>query len=207
MIHYAITDKTTGQIMLRAQGLTEEDILLNVSADSELHIENLPPDFDRYWSGDGQWIAIGARPTPSHTWSWESHAWVLRALEDVRAVKWEEIKAARDAAEVAGFPYMGKVIDSDPRSVQRLTGAVQAAQEAIKLGQPFAIEWTCADNTVLALDAESMTGMPAALALYANQLHEQARALRAVIAAAQTPAEVAAIAWPAATFQLQPEAT
>lgn len=207
MIKYAITNNRTGQVLMIAEGLTSEDMQLNVEEGSRLHVDKLPPDIDHYLSGDGRWLPIGVRPDAGYAWSWEAHAWVLRALEDVRVAKWEEIKAARDAAEVSGFPYMGKVIDSDPRSVQRLTGAVQAAQEAIKLGQPFAIEWTCADNTMLALDAESMTGMPAALALYANQLHEQARALRAVIAAAQTPAEVAAISWPAATFQLQPEAT
>ena len=208
MIDYATTNKRTGQIMLHAQGMTLEDILLNVSEDSLLHINSLPPDFDHYWDGDGRWLPIGKRPSLNHTWSWDEHAWLdLRVLEELRAAKWEEIKAARDAAEAGGFAYLGRWIDSDARSVQRIAGAVQAAQKAVKLGQPFAIEWTCADNSVLQLDADGMTAMPAALAMHANALHEQARALRAVIGDAQTPAEVAAIAWPSATLQLQLVAT
>lgn len=74
--------------------------------------------------------------------------------------------------------------------MQRINTAVQAAQAALSLGQPFSIAWTCADGHVLTLDAAGMIGMPVALAMHANELHLIARAFAARILAATTVAEL-----------------
>jgi len=158
-------------------------------------IGNVPTGLDHYLQGDA-WVSIGARPAPGWEFDWAAKMWVdLRDMDGQRAAQWELVKAGRDAAETAGFIYMGKLLQSDERSVARITGATQAAQKAIELGLPFAIDWTCDDNTVLSLDAEGMTGMPAALAAYVNTLFEQGRVLRQAIADANTPAAIAAIVW------------
>lgn len=118
-----------------------------------------------------------------------------RTLEQVKADKREQMNSKRDNLEQSGFPYLGKTIDSNPVSVQRITVAVQAAQAAIGAGQPFAITWTCQDNSTLELDAVGMMGMPVALAMFANGLHETARAKKDLIDAATTIAEVEAVTW------------
>lgn len=127
------------------------------------------------------WRAAGTPPT--------------RTLEQVKTDKREQINSMRDNLEQSGFPYLDKVIDSNPVSVQRITVAVQAAQAAIGAGQPFAITWTCQDNSTLDLDAVGMMGMPVALAMFANTLHETARAKKELIDAATTIEEVEAVTW------------
>lgn len=94
------------------------------------------------------------------------------------------LNAERDRREEAGFNYLGKVFDSDNRSVQRITVAVQAAQAALAVGAPFSVVWTTQDNTTITLDATQMAGAPAALAQYANTLHNYATARKAEVDAA-----------------------
>lgn len=130
------------------------------------------------------WQAFNAAGTPP-----------LRTLDQVKTDKREQMNSKRDNLEQSGFPYQGKTIDSNPVSVQRITVAVQAAQAAIGAGQPFAITWTCQDNSTIELDAVGMMGMPVALAMFANGLHETARAKKDLIDAATTIEEVEAVTW------------
>jgi len=111
--------------------------------------------------------------------------------------KWDEIKAERDRREQAGVPYLGKVLDSDEKSVTRISIAVQAAQIAISAGMEFTLDWTCQDNSVLTMIAAQTVGMSVALAQYSDSLHQTARRLREQIEAAATAEEVQAVTWPA----------
>lgn len=113
-------------------------------------------------------------------------------LEEAREEKWEEIKAARDKAEQSGCPYMDSVLDSDSLSVQRINTAVQAAQV---IGEAFEVDWTMQDNTVIHMTYADVLGMPAALAVFSNELHMKARKLREQINAANRVEEVNAISW------------
>jgi len=118
-----------------------------------------------------------------------------RTLEQVKIDQRQQINSKRDTLEQSGFPYLGKNIDSNPVSVQRITVSVQAAQAAISASQPFSVNWTCQDNEILILDAAQMLGMPVALATYANTIHQHAIEKKALIDAATTVAEVEAITW------------
>ncbi len=118
-----------------------------------------------------------------------------RTLDQVKADKRQQINSKRDTLEQSGFPYMDQVIDSNSVSVQRITVAVQAAQAAIGAGQPFSIDWTCQNNSVITLDAAAMVGMPVALATNANNIHQLARDKKALIDAATSIEEVEAIEW------------
>lgn len=117
-------------------------------------------------------------------------------LEEEKAAAWKNIKAERNRREQAGVPYLGKVIDSDPTSVQRISIAVQAAQAAIGAGQDLSLDWTCQDNSVLTMTAEQVVGMSVVLAQYSTGLHQIARELREQIEAATTAEEVQAVKWP-----------
>lgn len=150
-------------------------------------------------------IIKGDNPTESNhkiafPWSqlWQEYTtekpadFAEKEFEESKKAKWEEIKAYRDAEEQSGCPYMGSVLDSDSLSVQRINTAVQAAQV---VGESFEVSWTMKDNTVIHMAYADVLGMPAALAVFSNQLHMKAREKRDQINAAQTIEEVEAIAW------------
>lgn len=108
---------------------------------------------------------------------------------------WERIKAARAAAESAGFLFNGVRYDSDPASLQRISSAVTLAMLAQSAGQPFAIDWTVADNSVVALDAAGIIGVGLACGQYIAGVFGRARALREQIEATTTADELDAIVW------------
>lgn len=146
-----------------------------------------------YWDGEKA-NPIPSQPSFNHSYDWNTKEWVdVRTLEMVKQMAWGIIKEMRNKKESEGFPYMGKILDSDSLSVQRINTAVQAAQSA---GEFFSIRWTCQDDSVLVLDQQGMLGVPVALAAYADDLHQIAKNLRNEIDSATTIAEVEAIAWP-----------
>ncbi len=117
-------------------------------------------------------------------------------IEDLKIQAWAKIKAERDRLEQSGVPYLGKILDSDTVSVQRITIAVQAAQAAIAVNVLFTLAWTMQDNTAVEMDATQVVGMSVALAQHSDSLHQIARALREQIDAAKTAEELANIKWP-----------
>lgn len=108
---------------------------------------------------------------------------------------WERIKAARDAQAAAGFTYNGITYDSDPVSVGRINAAVTTAILAQSMGQPYSIDWTVADNSVVTLDGPGMMSMGLACAQHVGAQFDRARALRDKLAAATTKADIDAVTW------------
>jgi hypothetical protein len=183
-----------GQIVMRGHTLDLPQI-----SGCRAFAEKAPED--SYRGGD-VWVQMPAKPSDAHIFDWSTKAWIdPRTLADMKAQRWAEMKRHRNLLEASSFPYLGKRLDSDARSVARINTAVQAAQAALATGEPFAITWTCADNTTLALDSAGMLGAPVALALYADQLHQTCKTLRSQIDAATTPAQVQAVAWPSMPTQ------
>lgn len=183
-----------GQIVMRCQTLDLPQIPGHRSF-AEAAPENT------YRDGDA-WVPMPVRPSSAHVFDWEAKTWSdPRTLAAIKAAHWGEMKRQRNLLEASGFPYLGKRLDSDARSVQRINTAVQAAQAAMALDKPFSIVWTCADNSLLTLDGPGLLGVPVALATYADQLHQTCKTLRARIEAATTPAAVQAVAWPALTSE------
>ena len=66
--------------------------------------------------------------------------------------------------------------------------AAEAAQ--LTAAAPFSVDWTLADNTVRALNAQNMLDVGRALGAHIITRHAKGRALRARIDAATTPAAV-----------------
>ena len=117
-------------------------------------------------------------------------------MKDLRETAKKKIKTEHDYLEHSGLPYMGKILDCDPVSVQRITVAVQAAQDALAAGREMNILWTCQDNSTVEFTAEQICGIPVALAIHSNQLHQTARQLKGAVDAATTPEELESITWP-----------
>jgi hypothetical protein len=141
------------------------------------------------WDAYRDWLRAGNVPEPMELATlprWPD-------LATAQAEIWEAAKRRRDELERGGFMYLGKRLDSDQVAVSRIGIATQAAQAAALLRQPFAVGWTCADGTVVELDAAGMMGMPAALAMHANALHQAGRAFKARIFEAVAIDEIEAI--------------
>jgi hypothetical protein len=116
---------------------------------------------------------------------------------DARDTAKEAANAEWKRREGLGFTYQGKRIDSDDRSLTRITAASSAAQIATMSAQPFSIEWKCADNTLLTLDAAGMMGMMVAMVQAGNAIFLHAQSLKDQIDAAVDPSSVDVTAgWP-----------
>ncbi len=127
-------------------------------------------------------------PGPHHRWV--SGAWQVD-LEEMRAAKVQEINAARDAAIVGGFEFNGVRYDSDPKSVQRISGAVTLGM----LNPAFETDWITFDNSVVRLNAAQLAGLGAAAGQHEATQIFRARQLKDQALAATTREQLAAITW------------
>lgn len=143
--------------------------------------------------GNGPYIAQWNRPEPQPTVE-EINAAILPAK---RAQIIQKINAERDRREQLDFPYLGKRIQSDPVSVQRITVASSTASMALSAGVPFELDWSCADNSLLTLDAMGVLGMMQALGSHGLALHMHSRGLKAAVLESDDPESIDLLTgWP-----------
>ncbi len=132
------------------------------------------------------------KPSHHHQFNYTTKQWEdPRTLADLKAEKWRNIKANRDAAEHGGFTWDGSVFDSDVLSQQRITGAVTLAQ----MSPAFTTVWTLKDNSTRTLSAADMFAVGVALGTHVSTQFLQGQLLRAQIDEAATAQEVEAIHW------------
>lgn len=118
-------------------------------------------------------------------------------LNDVRQKIKIEINSERIRREQLCFPYLGKMIDSDRDSIQRITVMAMSAQIALANNVPMDVTWTCADNSLLPLDAAGVLGMLPALGSYGKAVYERCKALKAEVDASSTPENILIMTgWP-----------
>ena len=171
-------------------------------ADEAQTVINLTVDFD----------GIGSVPFTASPHDTEAHGRELYArafggefgsilpvlpkpLSEVKATKRSEIVKNRNAAILGGFTYLGKTIDSDRDSVMAITGAAVAALAAKAASLPYSVIWTCADDSLLPLDADGVLGMAVTLAMFADSQHAKARPLKEAIAAETDPEKIKTVKW------------
>jgi hypothetical protein len=142
------------------------------------------------WTENGfdlRWVDDPPAPTPT--------------LAEAQSTKRSEVNTLRDAKEVGGFMYQGKLFQSDERSAQRIVNAAMTASSMIMASQPFSVTWLSDDDTEFVLDGAGMLALQGAFTQFAGSLHTYGRSLKDQINAATTVAEVAAIdittGWPA----------
>lgn len=111
-------------------------------------------------------------------------------LENYKNQKRTEINNIRNTKESSGFSYLGKIFDSDDKSVLRIYGANDLAMKSKNARADFEIEWTCQDNSKIILNADEMMGVPVALAQFSNALHQKASEIKEAIMNASTKEEV-----------------
>lgn len=141
-------------------------------------------------------VIVPPRPSENHTFNWVSKQWEdRRTLADRKKQKRAEIVKDRDALEFGGFEWGGYRFDSDQISQQRIQGSAQLAMAAKAAGQPFSIEWTLADNSVVTLDGDQMLAVGLAMGQHIQAAHSKSRMIKQQIDQAQSKEELESITW------------
>ncbi|GAA0745203.1 DUF4376 domain-containing protein [Sphingomonas sp. ABOLD] len=123
-------------------------------------------------------------------------------LQLAKARAWAAVKAARDRAADGGCDSALGRVDTTDRSRILISGTVQMAQIDKAAGRPFSVDWTMADNSPVAHDADAIIALGVAVGMHTAACWDRAQQLRGEIEAAETVEEVAAIdiatGWPGA---------
>ena len=113
---------------------------------------------------------------------------------------WERAKKRRTTVEFGGCATPKGRVQSDLDSRTKISGAVQGALIQTQLGQPFSIDWTMEDNSVVAHSGPEMIAMGMAVLTFVDACYARARELRELIDAAADQAALDAIniesGWP-----------
>lgn len=142
----------------------------------------------------GELVRVGPMPGPFMVYDPATGGWKdSRTLADLKAEKWAQSKAARDAQEFGPFSWGAFMFDGDAESKSRLSLAAMAAQAAIASGQGWEVDWTLADNSTVSLSAADVIGVVQAMGANITAAHQAARIKRAAIEAAATVEELDAI--------------
>lgn len=180
----------TGEHIADRSGSNYGLMLRDVAPGNSLLIE-LPPEVPSWWDGT-RWVAKPARPSLQHTWDRVGKSWTdPRTLAQLKTDKAGEMRDALQRAGTAPITVAGFVYDAD-------SAAMAAIAQEVQLGAltPTAlINWTLANNTVRPHTLSQLRSV--ALAIRTRNTADRARyeARRATIAAAATPAAVAAVVW------------
>lgn len=144
------------------------------SPDGNAEVWTIKPD--GYYT-PAEWTALHPPPAPT--------------FEELKAVKYDEIAAARYAAETSGCMVDGVTIATDRGSQALLTAAVVSA----RLDPEFKTRWKCADGRFVTLDAMQLRAIGDAVIAHVEACFAREGEICEQIDAAQTPEELAAIKW------------
>jgi hypothetical protein len=182
-----------GKITGRRSGVAE-NVDIDIAKASFSHIDVTSYDYEisgeTHYVKDGAIQPKGDKPAEGYEFNYASGAWELD-LTLARDVKWEAIKAARDAQEFSQFDWGGYTFQCDEVSQRRIQGAVQLAA----IDDTMTLDWTLADNSVQTFTASEYVQIGQSLAIHVGQCHERGRILRQEIESATTEAELEAIVW------------
>ena len=139
---------------------------------------------------------VPAQPDPAQVWDWGTKTWYdPRTLQDRKDAKWEAIKAARASLIDAPLSTPFGVFDSDASARTSITDAVLMLKSMEDMGQAGTIDFTLANNSVIALTTAQMVEVGLLLGQKVQLAYTTSRVRRVQIEAATTPAEVEAVAW------------
>jgi hypothetical protein len=128
-----------------------------------------------------------------HRWNNQYMRWVdARPLDELRALRWAVVKAARCATVDAPIDTPFGRFDADAASRAALAEGL-ALSRGLAAGDSLA--WTTADNAVVQLGEAQLAEVLRLIGMRTQAVHAKARALRLRIGAATTLDELEAITW------------
>lgn len=154
---------------------------------------DISENIEKYFFDGNSFQLKPPKPTESGDWHFDNPTlqWVDMTppvipptLEEVKELKWAEIKKQRDRLEFGGFNYLGMVFDSDQVSQGRIMGAAAAGVDQT---------WTLADNTTVELNAMQLQQLYATLQAHIASVHGRGRIARQLIFEAESKEQVEAV--------------
>lgn len=117
----------------------------------------------------------------------------LPTLEQYKAGKAAAVDAYRAKVLAAGVMYLTNRFDSDQQSILNLNTVVNL----ITAGQalPHGFVWRSADNVDVPFTSTDIVSLLSIMVMTANRVYQSSWAVKALISAATTTEELAAIAW------------
>lgn len=100
-------------------------------------------------------------------------------LDEVKIAKIKELKAIRDAKEVAIIAYNDKTYDYDDKARERM----RIAKDALVDNNIASQTWTCADNTKAELTVADFKAINTLAAQRSGQLHDRYNELKSQVEA------------------------
>ena len=147
--------------------------------------------------GKEYWLDTDTFGTPAHTMkdlgafpAGAVFTAPAKTIEQLKQDKLLEFKSIRDNEEVKPIEYNGNLFDFDEKARDRINSAIIALSIT---GQ--SIEWTTADNTNVAVTADDLRGVIAAVAMRSNELHAKYRELKELVLACTTKEQLEKIEW------------
>lgn len=172
----------------------EEDLVHNLAGLNAIEA-NIPNTVDYYIANDLV-VTKDNQPSIAHVFDYDTKTWVdPRTLLDMKALKWAEIKQARDLAEFGSFSYTGMEFDGDVDAQRRLAGYISISKGALAAGTAFEAPFTLANNTEVLLTAQDFVGIELAKVTSVATAFAQAAALRLLIDGATSVEQLAQINW------------
>lgn len=168
---------------------------------SEIHGDNKPVDCVEITDEEHQELINGQASGLSIVFDADLQKPVLKAppaptLEELKAAKNKYINDERAKANLGTFPYKGKQFACDALSRSDIDGVNGYVTLTGELPPTFPNGWKAVDNTyVLITSVADWTSFYAAMVAQGAANFAKAQQLKADLAAANTPEEVAAIVW------------
>jgi hypothetical protein len=129
---------------------------------------------------------------PTRTWVTEPFT-----LEDAQTICWARAQVYREQQKESGCNTASGRVQTNADSQRIISGAVQAADLSKRYGQPFSMNFTMADNSVVALTADEMIALGLAVAARISACHDVGTGIRDAINAATTAEEAFAVPYQA----------
>jgi len=140
---------------------------------------------------------VDLAPPDDRDWRWVEERWQRTVpLIEIKLKRWEEIKDDRRNAINAPLTTPYGVFDNDEAARISISQAAQLASALLAAGQSGTIDFTLADNSVVALTYQQMIEVGLLMGAKVQQIFSTGRALRTSIEDAANATEVAAVVWP-----------
>ena len=136
------------------------------------------------------------QPKEGGIWSNTSFSWVVAwTLAQRKAYKWDEIKAARNAAITTPKSTSVGLFDADETSQNNLNKVIALVQIAASLGAPAEANYTLATNERVLLTLPQLSMAALEMGAQVQTMYDRGNTLRTQINAAIDIPAVEAITW------------
>lgn len=163
-------------------------------------VTNIAVSDDAEFAASQEWIACDESVQIGWHYNGSDFAPLLAPLVERKAAKRAAINAEKLRRQNGVAPTPAGPVDCDTDSRNKLNGAVLMAMLAAQAQQPFAINWTLADNSNVLLDGAGMIALASAVGSYVAACHAHAQTLKAAVEISVDHAELDAIdimtGWP-----------